>query len=232
MIRQLPFVAALAVIAAAGLGNGLWNDRWRVSSELAELAARIPKIPEKIGPWSVVAKDPELQKQEDEFNARLKRNGTLHEVISRTYRRETGEVVAMLVATGRPGPISTHNPQTCIGASDKVKTLSAVIAVPIKIGDSDAIFSYCDFLKTGIIPGGEGLRIYWSWHDDKKGWVASDDPRTTFAAQRALTKIYVTRLLAPTEMKDGGEKPDTRKPGPAVQFIQECLPTIDKVLFK
>jgi hypothetical protein len=232
MIRQLPVAAALAIIAAAGVANGLWNDRWRVSPELARMTERLPKIPQQIGLWHVVDKSADELKEEKTFNDRLKREGALHELVSRTYRRDTGETVAVLLATGRPGPISAHNPLTCIGAGDNVETLSPVIPKKLTVDGHDIDFTYCDFLKIRPVGGGMGMRVYWSWHDDKKGWVGARDPRSMFARQRALTKIYVTRVLTPSEIQkkpsgeNSGEKDDA-----VVQFIEECLPAIDKALF-
>lgn len=220
MGKWLPVAAALAVMAAAGAANGVWNDRWRISHELEDMTERLPRIPMNIGDW--VGEDT----TKPELTARLIRQGTLHALVTRTYRnKNTGEVVSVLLATGRPGPISTHNPLTCIGTGGGLRRGSKIERTPLKTGDESVVFSRCDFRTEGPIP--DGITVFWSWHDQKKGWVAVNDARVAFASQRVLTKIYVTQpisgaLFGPTS-PGGGEA--------AVNFLSDCLPTIDRTLF-
>jgi hypothetical protein len=219
-------VAALLIMIGAGAANGLWNDRWQVSNELDVMTKRLPQVPMNIGDW--VGEDT----SKPEFTERLIRGGYLHAMLSRSYRNQnTGERIAVLMATGRPGPISTHNPLTCIGGGDGMQTLSHVQPTSLEVGGKNVVFSHCDFARTEPVAS-NGLRVYWSWHDRDKGWIATSDPRLEFASYRALTKIYVTRSLpagilgqAPAPAGEGDEDA-------VVQFIKECLPTIDEALFK
>jgi hypothetical protein len=97
--------------------------------------------------------------------------------------------------------------------------------MPLSIDDKSSVFSHCDFRSDN--PLRSGVTVFWSWHDPKKGWIAVDDARVAFASQRALTKIYVTQPLS-------GADPlgtDNRDREPALVFLRECLPTIDRTLF-
>lgn len=226
MSRWLPIATALILILAAGVANGLWVDRWSVSHELEQMTQRLQHVPLTIGDW--VGKDQD-DPASQALTQRLIHEGTLHALVSRVYRnRQTGQEVALLMATGRPGPISTHNPLTCYGASGFNQS-SAVKPIAIKTDSSDGpvsgVFSRCSFSKIRDgIP--EALTVFWAWHSPK-GWTAAEDPRLAFAAYRALTKIYVVRsdqgYLAGLEPNEDQE--------PAVRFIQDSLPVIDDTLF-
>jgi len=51
-----------------------------------------------------------------------------------------------------------------------------------------------------------------------------------FAFYRALTKLYVTR--SNTEYALGLKKNESPGDDPAIRFLQDCLPIIDKALFQ
>jgi hypothetical protein len=211
--------AALALVAASGVANGLWSDRWGNSTELARLTANVPNIPMAIGPWKGRdAQDPELLEA-------LKKRGSIHAMISRTYiNQETGEQVDLIVATGRPGPIATHNPLTCIAGGDKYTldggTRSASVTPP---GTEPARFSACLF--TSNRPELPSMSMFWSWRTPR-GWIeaGSRDPRVTFASFRALTKIYVAQVEPP------GANPAEDPEDAVHHFLRDALPTIDAAL--
>jgi hypothetical protein len=235
MIRPLPVIAGLLVLVASGIANGIWNDRWAVSHELEDMTERLPKVPMRIGVWVAQDDDPktattdeerERREKKRQFTRRLKQNGTLHELLSRIYvNQNTGDAVEVLMATGRPGPIATHNPLTCIGDGSGYPVLVQPKPVTLETSEGTAVFTRADFGgKDAYKPG---LRVFWAWHDRDKGWVSADDPRTAFASYRALTKIYVTRSLPPGTPPARGLGKD-----PLANFIRDCMPTIDAVLFK
>lgn len=220
MARALPPLAAILIMAAAGVANGVWNDRWGASRELEDQVNRLPKVPEVIGDWQ--GRDT----TDTEVAERLIKNGTLHALVTRSYTNQrTKAGVGLLLATGRPGPISTHNPLTCINGVHGLTMAERPKAVTLKVDGGKAVFSYCDFNNND--PNENGLRVYWAWHDRDKGWVHSNNPRVDFARYRALTKIYVTKVLPPKNFR-----PTIETTNDIAQFIQDCLPTIDAVLFK
>jgi hypothetical protein len=225
MVKWLPTVAALVLLAGAGAANGLWNDRWRVSHELERMGARVLEVPTVLGDW--VGTDIRNEK----LTARMKRNGSVQELISRAYANQrTGAVVSLMIATGRPGPISTHNPLTCIGTGEGYEQNKQVVRERVEAGGQTAFFARCDFVRNrASLP--EGLRVYWAWYDRQaKSWVDVKDPRIAFASYRALTKIYVSRALGLDELASGQTKQD--QADPAVWFLQDALPVINAALFE
>ncbi len=225
MTRWLSIVAAAALMLGSGYANGVWNDRWGVSTELEQTAGRLPRVPINMGDWYGT------DTADAEFTKYLIKRGTLHALVSRTYQNfKSGQTIALLMATGRPGPIAAHNPLTCIGNdATGMEMVTAPAVVSLSVGGKTAVFSYADF-RNPKEPRGDGIRVYWSWRNPKQGWIAnsSNDPRLTFASYRALTKIYVTQPLP----AGGGAAP---APGdanadPAARFLKDCLPAIDAAL--
>jgi hypothetical protein len=224
LARWLPIAIAFLLIIAAGVANGLWVDRWVISHELAQMTERIQKVPMTMGSW--VGKDDDRNQQ---LAQRLIDEGVLHALVSREYTNtQTGQKVALLMATGRPGPISTHNPLTCYNASgftDTSRVESSTITPPG--GKTSAEFSRCGFGRDRASGGKESLTVYWAWKSPE-GWIAASDsdPRGRFLRYRALTKIYVIQ-------SDAGGLPGLVRdePDPATRFIQDSLPIIDATLF-
>ncbi len=230
MVRWLPIPVAVALLLGTGIAYGLRNNRWYTSTEIAQMSQRLPAIPLVIGDWVGTDDDNPRMTQ------RLKKRGTIAEMVSRVYRNtKTGEVITLLVATGRPGPISTHTPQTCIGDNNAWNRVSPEKLVPIELDpqtgkptaadaktSSEPIFATCKFARANsAVP--QAITIYWSWHSNEKGWIAVDDPRVTFGSYMALTKIYVTQDST-SELFSGSQDAATR-------FISECLPEINTILF-
>jgi hypothetical protein len=220
--KWLPIAAAFLLVAAAGVANGLWVDRWVISPELEQMTKRVQKVPISMGNW--VGAD---TKDNKELTERLIREGTLHALVSREYTNsQTGEKVALLMATGRPGPISTHNPLTCYNASGFKQTSnvqSSVVTPPNS--DTTAEFSRCSFRRVRA-SGPEAITVYWAWKSPE-GWIAASDadPRGRFLRYRALTKIYVIQndISGLPEISRG-------ETDPATSFIQDSLPIIDATL--
>lgn len=225
MLRGLSVLAALALLVGSGVANGLWNDRWGVSTELEEVAKRLPTVPETIGDWSGTNTD------DPKFTQYLIKRGTLHALVSRNYHNyNTNQSVALLMATGRPGPIAAHNPLTCIGNNvSGMEMVTPPTAVSLEIGGKTVAFSHADFRDPKAPATSNGIRVYWSWRNPKEGWIAdsSGDPRVKFASYRALTKIYVTQTIpaGAVAANTTGDNADA-----AIQFLKSALPVIDAAL--
>lgn len=228
MQRWLAIPTVLVLIVGTGVAYGLRTDRWFPSHELEEITERLPKVPMVIGDWE--GKDD----SDPKFTERLIRIGALTALVARTYTdRRTGDVVSLLIATGKSGPIANHTPLTCIGdGGDYVKVnkvrkvgIKPETGVDLKMDENPPIFAYCEFKKAdAAIP--EHMDVYWSWHS-KDGWVAVEDARVSFAWYKALTKIYVMHDRNPALVgRERSEQEDA-----AQRFVRECLPTINAVLY-
>src|ERR1043165_9907896 len=107
MQRILIVTSACAVLIATGVVHGVWTDRWSDQSDLAEVAARLDRLPMVIGPWHGTTVDMENNQ-----------NSSLAGMIVRRYvHAETGKAVTLLVACGRAGAVCTHTPDVCYAGS-------------------------------------------------------------------------------------------------------------------
>ena len=225
MIRCAPILIAFLLITCSGIASGIRDNRWFISNDLATMTDRVNALPLDLGSWKGedVEEDPEMI-------GRLIRQGTVHALKTRIYRNtNTGQIVNVLLATGRPGPISTHNPMSCIVNKGVMVQSSEPIDTTIDIPPlGPVVYTKCDIQNSSTGGQAEEWSIFWTWHSDQ-GWIATDDPRMKFALYRALTKLYVTR--SNTEYALGLKKNDSPGDDPAVRFLQDCLPLINQSLY-
>ena len=176
---------AFLMIAVSGVTAGLWDNRWFVSNELAVMAERVNNLPLDLGSW----KGEDLE-EDPEMKARLISQGTVHALKTRVYRNTlTGQTVNILLATGRPGPISTHNPMTCIVNKGSMAQASDPTDSKIDIAELGPVeFTQINIRNSAVGGQTEEYSVFWTWHS-KNGWIASASPRLSFASYRALTKL-------------------------------------------
>src|SRR6202158_5618529 len=106
-IRPIYPIAALVAVMASGVVHGLMTDRWQVSLEPAERAARLELVPFALGDW--VGQDIETD---------LRQVGPVAGFLHRRYlNRQTGIGVTVFIVCGRPGPVCIHTPDVCYRAS-------------------------------------------------------------------------------------------------------------------
>jgi hypothetical protein len=204
---------ATALLLMYGVAEGVWTDRWTVPAELEQSPARLAGLPLTVGPWTG---------EDETLDARQVQRAELRAHVLRRYtHRSTGEVLTVLAVCGRPGPIAVHSPEVCFGGAGFALTAPAerrTIAAPGLAGKTD--YWVGRFEKSAGVP--EVLKIYWSWNAGG-GWDAVDDPRWSFAAQRALYKIYVVRQMARPD------EPSEEDPVPG--FLELFLPEVNRSLF-
>src|SRR4051794_28724749 len=109
MTRTLAVAAAAAVLIGSGLMHGLRSNPWWPSRDLQRAAARLRDVPMELGDWT--GRDLELDPREVQV-------AEFAGYVNRVYvNGKTGRSVGLLVACGRPGPISVHLPEYCfVGA--------------------------------------------------------------------------------------------------------------------
>jgi hypothetical protein len=223
MSRVLPILTSVALLVVYGLAEGYWTDRWSLSTELAQAPERLAAIPREVGDW---------HGQEDELGPRQARQGDIRASLLRRYtNRQTAEVLNVLVVCGRPGPISVHAPEVCLGGVGfAMKDRKARQKIEAPGLSSDETFWVAQFHKPGAaVP--EVMELYWSWNGSGD-WQAVDNPRLSFARKRLLYKLYVSRALtrstAPTPARDGAA--DGKK-APIRDFLKAFLPEVKRSLF-
>lgn len=211
----MPYLAAALVTALCGVAHGLKTERWAVSDELRTATARVKNVPLKFGDWVG---------REGELDGRTLEAGAITGYVSRRYENtRTGSAFGVLVVCGRPGPISVHTPDICYAAAGYAIAGSQA-RLPLTYGEPPrgAELFWADFAKPESLAPSK-LRIFWTWSAGGP-WHASDNPRLSHAAHRALYKLYVTRdspgPAAPTGQDD------------EAAFLKELLPVLDRALIQ
>jgi hypothetical protein len=209
---MLPMTLAIIILVAAGLLNGMWIDRWNLSSEPSASAAKVEQIPEEFGEWKM--------RDSKELDEQSKIIGEIAGSINRIYGRG-GEEVSCLIVCGRPGAIGAHTPEICFVGKNQKMVKREQWVIPIGPSAGSAEFSTAIFQRTD---GGisSNSRAFWAWSADGF-WSAPKNPRLKFLGQQVLYKLYVTYPVA--------EEKDKPEDGPGEAFIKVLLPALDHVLF-
>jgi hypothetical protein len=211
MLRVTLIAAAAVVLLASGAVHGLWTDRWTIDpKDTKEAAERLGQLPSDLAKW-------EGKEIEMNTDPRLGLAG----VLARRYvDRESGKVVTIYLACGRPGPVSTHTPDVCYEADGFKGEPPTRVTLP---ADGTAAPEFWTARFTRQRPDGQTtLRIYWAWHA-ADGWKAADNPRVAFASEAVLHKLYVIReLVNPNDPAEGDA---------CTEFMRELLPVLEQKLF-
>ncbi len=208
--------AGSAAMLGTGLVHGFWTDRWSPSVETRVAADRLPTLPLTIGDW----KGEEIESQPGQAGPHVA--GCLQRRYTNAHRNVT--VVVALVC-GRPGPVATHTPEVCYGASGYL--VGEKHPVQIADGDRPGVFWTSDAVRSRVTEETK-VRIYWAWNDGN-GWKASRDARVEFPRHRhpVLHKLYVLRDIG--GLREGAA--NSSKDEPCEAFLQVLLPAMHEKLF-
>src|SRR5262249_27601274 len=190
MLRTVPLLAALPLLAVVGVAEGLWTNRWGPSADLDAASARLADLPLNVGEW---------EGQVLELDQRQGAQAGMHGYLMRAYvHRETGSSLRVLIICGRPGPVAIHTPDVCYGGAGFVLTdgpareaLAANAVAP-----SPQFWSARFKKQKDAQP--EQLRIRWAWTADG-AWQAPDNPRLKFVGSSHLYKIYLIHRITGLE---------------------------------
>lgn len=215
----LPVAVASAIVVASGYLHGLTTDRWGNPDDVRVAASKLQDVPAEFGDWSSTEVEiPQQQLEQAEAVGNL----------SRQYvNRLTGDSVAVLVLCGRPGPIAVHPPTVCFTAGAGLK-LGADPSRHEVVSEIDGqnpsylgSFWRGDFFRP-LAATPLWMRTFWSWSPDGD-WQTPDNTRMTYARNRFLYKMYVSRAMI------GGSEPVDEDP--CVLFLQEFIPILKNVVF-
>jgi hypothetical protein len=210
-------LASLALIAT-GLVHGFWTDRWSASVDLRQRGDRLHSVPMAFGDW---------EGKEIEAKPGQVAPGVTGCIQRRYFNRRLGVEVVLALVNGRPGPVATHTPEVCYGASGYVVGQRVLAQVPLDTEGTSAQFWKADAERKSATVTTK-LRIFWAWNGSQ-GWQAPADARRAFPRFRhpVLHKLYVLR--------DVSAESDAGKPAgqdePCQLFLQELLPVLERVLF-
>jgi hypothetical protein len=218
MTRWLLAGTASLALIAAGIVHGFWTDRWSPSVDTDEAAQRLANVPFVIGDWE--GKEIENPSQPGPGVAGcLQRRYTNHRL---------GVTVVIALVNGRPGPVATHTPEVCYGASGFLVGKRSTVQVPLDKDGPSAQFWTSDAVRTKATEETK-IRLFWAWNGGQ-GWVASKDARQQFPRFQhpVLHKLYVLRDISGTDMT---RKTDNQTE-PCQAFLEVLLPVLDRVLFR
>lgn len=208
MTRIFPTVTAALALIACGAVHGLWTNRWQLSDEPAQSAAKLRQVSLTLGDWEGEVGGAHLGKD---------MAGALYH---RYRHRQSGQIVTVFIVCDRPGPVSIHTPDVCYEAVGYEVTKPARFTPPAA-GGAGPTFWTARFHKKRGADGANDLRIFWSWNAGQ-GWQAADDARLAFARFPALFKLYVIHETA-------GD--DSLADGPALDLMKQLLPELQRTLF-
>lgn len=216
MMRWIMGTVAAVALVMTGWVHGNWTDRWATDDLVTKAAAALDEIPMQFGEWE--GKNLELKQGQA--------GPGVAGCVQRSYvNRRTGVSVVIALVNGRPGPVATHTPEVCYGASGYTVQQKQ----PVEVGDKNAParFWTSDAVRKRVTEETR-LRLYWAWNGGQ-GWSASTDARQEFprSSHPVLHKLYVLRELG-LDLMEGKAKD---KDEPCVAFLDALLPVLDQKLF-
>jgi len=212
MLRYLPIALVAALLLFDGFVHGRWTGRWQVSMELQSATERLQRVPMVLGDWQGETLTPlsDREVQQAGFTGYL----------NRSYKNyQTGATIRILLACGRPGPISVHTPDICYRGAG-FQAAGGKTRLVEKIGGLTAELWQAHFTK-GDPNSPLQLKVLWSWNK-ANAWQAPDNPRMIFAGNSALYKLYVVQET----MRDDQEAAKA-----CSEFLGVLLPPLNRSLF-
>lgn len=209
MPRALLIFAALALLVAAAVVEGIRSNRWGASEDLKAAAAKLQNVPPAFGDWTST---------ENPIDAEILKKAEAVGSVSRVYENKNDKSkVSVLLLCGRSGPIGAHTPDICYaGLGYKMH------GGELRKNLAESSYWSGRFEKPN---GDAGLMVTWAWSVDGN-WLAAENPRLEFVGHDALYKLYVTRGLSQSE-RTGAPTADS---DPTAVFLTEFLPELKKAL--
>lgn len=216
-MQRLLFPLAIVLIAGltifSGVLHGRMSNRFGPSPETLAAAGKLAEIPQQFGDWRMQSSEELDKASRDE----LQPAG----YFVRTYEnRQTGDVVAVTLLLGRPGPISVHTPEVCYGSRNyETRSERKQVAIRNSAGAADEFWAL-DYKVNDV--RGDLLRVYYAWSAGDR-WTAPKDARFWSVGMPHLYKIQLSGLLPPGTT-------DLKSEDPCRKFLQDFVPAAKKCL--
>ena len=179
MLRYLPILLSVGILGAAAMAHGWRTERWGASPDMQAAVNRLDRLPAQIDDWN---SEPVAMGELELAVAGVAGH------LSRQYQhRYTGDTCSVLALCGRPGNLAVHTPEICYTNAGYMMSGKEVL----DLGDGNSAWT-ATFTKPGLNP--DRLQVTWTWGVGPR-WIASDSPRTAFAREPYLYKIYYVRRL-------------------------------------
>lgn len=218
MLRVLPFIVIIAVLAAGTVWQGDVSERWylNTSDKLDAFADRLDDVPTTIGQWEA-GPDQVLNKREWE-------RAHCAAYVSREYRHPDGQVVSMFLVAGSGRNVTIHTPDQCyVGAGFKMEKTPERREVSLENAEqANAQFATTTFLRESSTER-EHLLILWSYTEDGQ-WAGPTRPKPVYGYSPALFKVYLVTQLNEGDSKEALESA-------SATFARDLMPVLSEVLF-
>ena len=205
----------LAGTIGVGVLHGRLSNRWGPQGD-AHLAARrlTDPLPPVVGNWRV--------RREAEIEQAVLDMLQCPAYVSRVYdHQQTGDVIAVAVLLGPPGPISVHTPEICYSSHDY-----AVVGARSSVSLADAAGGKHSFwevrLKSSSLEEGP-LRVLYGWSAGD-WWSAAENPRFGYAGLPHLYKLQLASAASPHQLPGDFD--------PYQDFLSQFLPQLATHLVK
>jgi hypothetical protein len=208
MKRYLPVIAAVIVLLFSGLVHGLWTDRWSDRADLQAAAAKLKRLPMKLGDW-----------EGEDLKPRTSGAGLTGTLSRRYHHRPTGRAVTVFLGCGTPGKVSIHTPDVCYTASGFKGAEPEAFTLPASSAAAGSVFMTANYRRERT-DDRTHLRIFWSWSSGSGKWEVATDPRFAFATRPLLYKLYVLR--------ETSGAPEPLEADPCVELMNQLLPALQR----
>jgi uncharacterized protein DUF3485 len=177
---------AVLLFGTIGIGvlHGRLSNRWGPQRD-SNLAARrlADPLPTTVGQWKL--------RREAEVEEAVLSMLQCPAYVSRIYdHQQTGDVIAVAVLVGPPGPISVHTPEICYSSRDYAlagqRTKAEIVAAD---GRSHSFWKVALDSKQ---PDATPLEVLYGWSTGTQ-WQATERPRYAFGG---LSHLYKLQLAA------------------------------------
>jgi hypothetical protein len=213
MTRILLVSIAVVAVLVDGYVFGVWTDRWGDTPAMERAVERLKRVPMEIGEW---------QGEPLELGAaQAAEAGFSGHWLRRYERREDGMAVKVMLACGRPGPLSVHTPTICYAGAGYTESQSITTYSAAAKGVPAEFYKGMFGKPDAAIP--VRLRVYWTWRTDA-GWKVSERPRIEFARQPIIYKLYVTHAMT------GLDDAQTQEDAAVADFLEVLVPALEKTL--
>jgi hypothetical protein len=184
MARLVVPALAISAILLTGAVHGYWTGRWDGADKAEASAALLRQLPVQLGDW-----------QGQDLSVDPAEIGKVSAYLYRRYvNQRTGASVAVILASGRPGPVSIHTPDVCYTAGGYESAHWQVITPALDPSLPGAQFKTAHFVKTKSA-GQTHLRVLWAWNAGG-AWSVPENPRLAFAVYPVLYKLHMVRDMA------------------------------------
>ncbi|MFZ1936724.1 MAG: exosortase-associated EpsI family protein [Thermoguttaceae bacterium] len=209
---SLAVLVAVGLTIASGVIHGRMTNRWGVQIDTVAAANRLKEIPNEFGDW-------QLQAAEELDKGALQQLDPAGYVVRRYQNLQTGDVVNVTVLLGRPGPISVHTPEVCLGMQNYEVVGERRKATISAAAGADELW-WLDYKVRNL--SGDQLRLYYAWSSGGR-WQALEDARFWSAGLPYLYKTQLSCVLPP-----GATNPPSDDP--CRKFLQDFVPVARKYL--